>query len=86
VGEILSAENFRQLYVPPGFIHGFCVLSATAQVEYKCTDLYDSGDEIGVRWNDPDIAIDWPIETPTLSKKDREAPKLAEISHLLSDS
>ncbi len=83
VGELLSAENFRQLYVPPGFIHGFCVVSEIAQVEYKCTDLYDREDEIGIRWNDPDIGIAWPVDSPILSEKDRDAPTLAEIEHLL---
>lgn len=85
VGEILSAENFRQLWVPPGFVHGFCVLSETAQVEYKCTDLYDREDELGVRWDDPEIGIEWPIAEPILSAKDREAPTLAEIADLLPE-
>lgn len=79
VGEVLSAENFRQLYVPPGFVHGFCVLSETAQVEYKCTALYDPQDELSVIWNDPEIAIDWPIKEPLLSNKDAAAPRLDEI-------
>lgn len=73
---VLSADNFRQLYVPPGFLHGFCVLSETAQVEYKCTDFYDPSGELGVRWNDPRIGIDWPITDPTLSAKDAAAPFL----------
>ncbi|MEM9293533.1 MAG: dTDP-4-dehydrorhamnose 3,5-epimerase [Acidobacteriota bacterium] len=75
----LTAENFRQLYVPPGFAHGFCVLSDIAQVEYKCTDFYNREDEIGLRWNDPDLGIDWPIEDPVLSPKDAEAPTTAEV-------
>lgn len=79
VGEILSAENFRQLYVPPDFLHGFCVLSASAQVEYKCTDFYDAQDELSVIWNDPEIAIDWPIDDPQLSAKDGAAPRLQDI-------
>lgn len=79
VGERLSSENFRQLYVPPGFAHGFAVLSEQAEVEYKCTDFYDPGDEFAIRWNDPDLAIAWPIENPELSEKDRRAPLLAEL-------
>jgi len=79
VGEVLSGDNARQLYVPPGFAHGFCVLSDTAYVQYKCTDVYRPGDEIGVVWNDPEIGIDWPIADPVLNEKDRKAPRLAEI-------
>ena len=79
VGETLSGENARQLYVPPGFAHGFCVLSETAHVQYKCTDVYRPGDEIGVVWNDPEIGIDWPVKDPVLNEKDRTAPRLAEI-------
>lgn len=79
VGESLSAENFRQLFIPPGFLHGFCVISATAQVEYKCTELYHPEDELGVIWNDPDIGIAWPIDAPILSTKDRTLPPLREI-------
>ncbi len=82
VGELLSAENFRQLYVPPGFVHGFCVLSDSAQVEYKVTDFYDRDDEYGVIWNDPAIGIDWPIDDPLLSDRDRAAPALREIEEL----
>lgn len=78
-GAVLSADNFRQLYIPPGFAHGFCVLSDAAQVEYKCTDFYDRDDEIGLRWDDPDLAIDWPIQDPVLSDKDRDAPTTAEL-------
>ena len=84
VGEILTADNFKQLYIPPDFLHGFVVLSDTAQVEYKCTDVYDPGHEIGVLWNDPDIAIDWPYDgEPILSTKDAEAPCLRDIRDLL---
>ncbi len=79
VGEILSSDNVRQLYVPPGFAHGFCVLSETAHVQYKCTDVYRPGDEIGVVWNDPEIGINWPVPDPVLNEKDRTAPRLAEI-------
>ncbi len=83
VGEVLSAENFHQLYVPPGFLHGFCVLSDSAQVEYKVTTFYDSADEYGVIWNDPDIAIEWPLEDPLLSDRDHAAPSLREIEDRL---
>lgn len=86
VGEMLSGENHHQLYVPPGFAHGFCVLSETAHVQYKCTDLYRRDDEIGVVWNDAEIGIDWPIEDPILNAKDREAPRLAEIVPKLRDA
>lgn len=78
-GEVLSAENFRQLFVPKGFIHGFVVTSETAEVEYKCSDVYDPTGELGVRWNDPAIGIPWPIENPVLSEKDAAAPLLSEI-------
>lgn len=72
----LSSENFQQLYVPPGFAHGFCVLSELAEVEYKCTDFYEPNDEITIRWNDPTINIRWPIEMPILSEKDRSGKSL----------
>ena len=72
----LTAENPRMLWVPPGFVHGFCVTSAHAKVEYKCTALYDRSDEYAVIWNDPELAIAWPTQTPILSDKDRAAPTL----------
>ena len=78
-GVRLSADNFRQVYVPPGFAHGFCVLSEMADVEYKCTELYDPADEFGVLWNDPELGISWPVREPLLSEKDRTAPRLAEL-------
>jgi dTDP-4-dehydrorhamnose 3,5-epimerase len=83
VGITLSAENRRQIYVPPGFAHGFCVTAAEATVAYKCTTLYDPNDEIGIVWNDPDLAIEWPIAAPVLSPRDAELPRLAEIARLL---
>lgn len=83
VGEILSESNFRQLYVPPGFLHGFCVVTQTAQIEYKCTRFYSRGGEIEVAWNDPDLAIAWPVTDPLLSAKDANAPRLRDISDLL---
>ncbi len=79
VGLTLSAENFRQLYVPVGFAHGFCVLSDEAQVEYKCTDYYDPLGEITIRWDDPEIAIAWPISDPVLSVKDSSAALLRDL-------
>jgi dTDP-4-dehydrorhamnose 3,5-epimerase len=79
VGETLSAENFRQLWVPPGFLHGFCVTSESAEIQYKCTELYHPEDEIGVIWNDPDLAIRWPVATPLLSGKDAALPRLREL-------
>ena len=70
VGLSLSAGNFRQCYVPPGFAHGFCVTSGVAQVEYKCTDVYDRACEIGIAWNDATLAIEWPVADPILSVRD----------------
>ena len=86
VAETLSAENFHQLWVPPGFAHGFCVLSEGAEVEYKCTALYDPADEIAVRWNDPAIGVEWPCETPRLSKRDADAPLLSELTPRLREA
>ncbi len=85
VGVVLSGENFKQLYVPPGFLHGFCVLSERADVEYKCTDFYNPTDEISVRWDDPAIGIEWPLTDPILSAKDRDAPLLSEATPRLSE-
>ena len=79
VGIRLSADNFKQCYVPQGFAHGFAVISPIAQVEYKCTDLYDPADEIGIAWNDPALAISWPVGEPFLSERDRRHPTLAEV-------
>ena len=79
----LSAENRHQLWVPPGFAHGFCVTSSPAQVEYKCTALYDAEDELAIRWDDPEIGIDWPVAAPVLSAKDAIAPTLSEIAQRL---
>jgi dTDP-4-dehydrorhamnose 3,5-epimerase len=86
-GAELSAENKRQIYVPQGFAHGFVVLSESADVIYKCTDLYTPGDEYGILWSDPEIGIAWPLENPILSQKDIENPALSEIDRsLLPDS
>ena len=79
----LSDENHRQLYIPPGYAHGFCVLSETADFLYKCTDYYQPGDEIGVLWNDADIAVAWPIAEPQLSDKDKNLPTLRALAEQL---
>ena len=79
VGAELSDENHRQLWIPPGYAHGFCVLSETADFQYKCTELYFPEDEGGLIWNDPDVGIQWPIESPSLSEKDLSLPTLDEI-------
>jgi len=73
-GIVLSAKNKRQFWVPPGFAHGFVVLSESADFEYKCTDYYDPSDEGSIRWDDSHLGIDWPVKTPTLSEKDSIAP------------
>jgi len=78
-GAHLSDSNRRQIFVPRGFAHGFCVLSKTADVLYKCTDLYAQGDEYGILWNDPDVGIEWPREAPILSDKDMAHPLLADV-------
>ena len=79
VGVRLSGENFRQLYVPPGFAHGFCVVSAQVHVEYKCTAFYDPADEISIAWDDPEIGIEWPMNEPIVSAKDKRALRLKEV-------
>ena len=85
VGVTLTADNFRQCYVPPGFAHGFCVVSPIAQVEYKATDIYDPASELGVAWNDPALAIRWPVGQPLLSERDSAYPTLAEVLDRLPD-
>jgi dTDP-4-dehydrorhamnose 3,5-epimerase len=84
VGFLLSGENFRQLWIPPGFAHGFCVLSERVHVEYKCTEFYDRDDEVAIAWNDPRIGIAWPVREPILSQKDSRARPLAEVATLLA--
>ena len=76
---ILSEENKIQFWVPPGFAHGFVVLSETADFEYKCTDYYDPSDEGSILWNDPDLNIPWPTDDPYLSGKDSNAEKLVDL-------
>jgi dTDP-4-dehydrorhamnose 3,5-epimerase len=83
VTAVLSAENFHQLYVPPGFVHGFCVTSDYAQVEYKCTEVHHPEDEFSIAWNDPDLGIPWPVSDPLLSAKDRDAPRLRDVQDRL---
>jgi len=78
-GEVLSEDNARQMWIPPGFAHGFAVTTEDAVVEYKCTAPYDRESEVAVRWNDPEIGIDWPVATPLLSEKDATAPLLREV-------
>lgn len=73
----LSSYDFRQCYIPPGFAHGFYVTSPVAQIEYKCTDLYDPEGEIGIAWDDPDLAIEWPAGDRILSPRDRQLPSFA---------
>ncbi len=75
----LTEENHRQLYIPPGFAHGFCVMSDTAHVLYKCTELYHPEAELGVAFDDPDIGVAWPISEPLVSEKDRAAARLRDI-------
>jgi dTDP-4-dehydrorhamnose 3,5-epimerase len=79
VGVTLSAQNHRQLYVPPGFAHGFCVTSEVALFAYKCTDLYHPECEVGLAYDDPDLAINWPIEKPILGAKDLKNQRLSQI-------
>jgi dTDP-4-dehydrorhamnose 3,5-epimerase len=83
VSVTLSADSLRQCYVPPGFAHGFCVVSPIAQLEYKCTDLYDPGSEIGIAWNDPALGIRWPVTDPILSPRDSRHPTIGELGDRL---
>lgn len=83
VGVTLSAENLRQCYIPPGFAHGFCVVSPVAQVEYKGTDFYDPTSEFGIAWNDATLGISWPVSAPILSDRDRRNLTLAELDERL---
>ena len=76
---ILSGDNKRQFWVPPGFAHGFVTLSATVDFMYKCTDYYDAEDESGILWNDRDLAIKWPVKSPELSDKDKNLSTFKEI-------
>ena len=75
---MLSADGFEQLWIPEGFAHGFCVLSESAEFQYSCTDYYDPTSELSIAWDDPAIGIQWPIENPLLSEKDRRGKLLAD--------
>ena len=82
-GVELSDENMRQLYIPPGFAHGFCVLSDVAGFFYKCTEIYLPSDERGILWNDPVLNIPWPVQVPVLSAKDQAYKCLADMDEHL---
>ena len=79
-GYVLDDEKHHQLFVPVGFAHGFCVLSDVADVAYLVSNLYDPATEAGFRWDDPEVGVEWPVSEPLVSKRDAEAPTLAEIS------
>ena len=82
-GHELDDEAHRQLFVPVGFGHGFCVLSDTADVAYLLSSYYDPATEAGIAWDDPDVGIEWPVAEPVLSERDRTAPRLAEVADRL---
>lgn len=84
-GILLNDENKQQLYVPPGFAHGFCVTSDIADVAYKCTSDYQPNQDTGFLWNDPEIGIEWPIENPLLSEKDAKLGKFSDLSSFKVD-
>ncbi len=81
VGRELSDETHHQMWVPQGFSHGFCVLSDVVDLVYACTEFYRPDDDHGLIWNDPQIRIDWPIESPQLSEKDQRLPTLADAEN-----
>lgn len=80
VAALLDDTSHRQLWVPPGFAHGFCVISDLADFQYKCTDYYAPGDDYGIAWDDPDLDIQWPIKEPSLSSKDQQHPNLVDVA------
>ncbi|MDZ5704796.1 dTDP-4-dehydrorhamnose 3,5-epimerase [Enterobacter ludwigii] len=82
---MLTGDNKIQFYIPPGFAHGFCVLSDSADFQYKCTDFYDPSDEGGLIWNDTSVNIDWPIKNPILSEKDKILPSLVQITNNIKE-
>ena len=84
-GIYLNDENKQQLYVPPGFAHGFCVTSEIADVAYKCTSDYQPNQDTGFRWNDPEVGIEWPIENPVLSEKDAKLKPFSNLSSVSVD-
>jgi dTDP-4-dehydrorhamnose 3,5-epimerase len=79
VARELSEDNKRMLFLPVGFAHGYTVLSELAEVQYKCTTLYDPAEDVGICWNDPDLAVAWPVDEPILSARDRSNPSLREV-------
>lgn len=79
IGEVLSEKNHWQLYIPPGFAHGYGVVSEIADVNYLCTDFYTPNDEYGIRWDDKTLDIPWPVSIPTVSEKDQALPYFSEI-------
>lgn len=79
VGRLLNDRNHHQMWVPPGFAHGFCVLSEEVEFLYKCTQLYDPTDDRGIAWNDPEVGVAWPITDPSLSAKDLKLPRLRDL-------
>lgn len=85
VSEILSDKNHKSLYIPEGFAHGFCVLSNEADVVYKVNQEYSSENERGIIWNDPNLAIDWPVDNPILTQKDLELPSFNDIDNNFSN-
>src|ERR1019366_54632 len=78
-GLVLSGENKRQFYIPGGFAHGFVVLSETAFFQYKCTEFYSPKDEMAIRWDDPDLGIEWPLKEPLLSERDSRGLRLRDV-------
>lgn len=81
---VLDSEKHQQFWIPVGFAHGFCVLSQEAEVQYKCTSVYNPKTEAGIAWNDPDLAIEWPIQRPLLSQRDQSNPSFRSTSAVLS--
>lgn len=79
-GVVLSAENRRHMWIPEGFAHGFVTLSERAIFTYLCTDTYDASADAAIRWDDPQLAIDWPVSAPSLSDKDARAPLLDQVA------
>jgi dTDP-4-dehydrorhamnose 3,5-epimerase len=79
VGVELTAENHHQLWIPPGFAHGFAVLTPSATFVYKCTEYYDPAGDRSLLWNDPEVGIAWPIDQPTLSARDQKGTRLRDI-------
>ncbi|HEX2096708.1 MAG TPA: dTDP-4-dehydrorhamnose 3,5-epimerase [Solirubrobacterales bacterium] len=82
-GHVLDDERHRQLFVPAGFGHGFAVLSEVADVAYQLSSLYDPATESGIAWDDPDVGVEWPVDEPLLSERDRQAPRLADVADSL---